>query len=245
MESVLAESPEHEALLLALASGFVQYGYAFVQQDADRSVDVDFSESERLNRRVRNLYLRARSYAWRGLEVRHPGIVDRLRRDPEASLRAARKGDVPLLYWTAAAWGAAISVSKDDPDLIADQPIVEALIDRALELDAEFGAGAIHAFLISYEMARQGAEGAPAERSRGHFLRAVELSQGQLAGPYVSLAESVCVQEQKVTEFTTLLGEALAVDVGARPEWRLENLVMQERARWLLGKTDELFLVTP
>ncbi|MCH8218905.1 MAG: TRAP transporter TatT component family protein [Planctomycetes bacterium] len=244
METLLAESPRHEKLLLATASGFVQYGYAFVQQEADKAADVDFAESERLNRRVRNLYLRARNYALRGLEVRHPGIVDKLRRDPEEALRAARKRDVPLLYWTAAAWGAAISVSKDDPDLIADQPIVEALIDRALELDAEFGSGAIHAFLISYEMARQGAEGRPENRSREHFLQAVAMSQGQLAGPYVTFAESVCVQQQNVDEFTRLLEKARAVDVDARPEWRLENLVMQERAGWLLAKTDELFLLT-
>ena len=244
METLLAESPRHEKLLLAAASGFVQYGYAFVQQEADRAADVDFAESERLNRRVRNLYLRARNYALRGLEVRHSGIVDKLRQDPEEALRPARKRDVPLLYWTAAAWGAAISVSKDDPDLIADQPIVEALIDRALALDAEFGSGAIHAFLIGYEMVRQGAEGPPEKRSREHFLEALALSQGQLAGPYVTFAESVCVQQQNVEEFTTLLEEALAVDVDARPEWRLENLVMQERAGWLLAKTDELFLLT-
>ena len=141
MESLLAESPRHEKLLLATASGFVQYGYAFVQQEADKAADVDFSESERLNRRVRKLYLRARDYALRGLEVRHPGIVDKLRQDPEEALDAARKRDVPLLYWTAAAWGAAISVSKDDPDLIADQPIVEALIDRALQAGARDARG--------------------------------------------------------------------------------------------------------
>lgn len=243
METLLAESPRHEKLLLAAAKGFVQYGYAFVQQEADKAADVDFAESERLNRRARNLYLRARNYALRGLEVRHSGIVDKLRQDPEEALRPARKRDVPLLYWTAAAWGAAISVSKDDPDLIADQPIVEALIDRALALDAEFESGAIHAFLISYEMARQGAEGPPEKRSREHFLQAVSLSQGQLAGPYVTFAEAVCVYQQNVDEFRTLLEEALAVDVDARPEWRLENLVMQERAGWLLAKTDELFLL--
>src|SRR5512136_842089 len=35
MESLLAESPKHAGLLLATSSGFTQYGYAFVQQEAD------------------------------------------------------------------------------------------------------------------------------------------------------------------------------------------------------------------
>jgi len=33
----------------------------------------------------------------------------------------------------------------------------------------------------------------------------------------------------------------LALDVGKAPEWRLVNLVMQRRARWLLGRSDKLF----
>jgi len=93
--------------------------------------------------------------------------------------------DVPLLYWAAASWGAAISVSKDAPGLIADQPIVEALVDQALHLNEKFENGSIHGFLISYELARQ-VPGDPAVRSKQHFDRALELSGGNLASPLVS-----------------------------------------------------------
>ena len=34
----------------------------------------------------------------------------------------------------------------------------------------------------------------------------------------------------------------LYVDVNARPEWRLENKIMQQRARWLLQHSDRFFL---
>ncbi len=34
----------------------------------------------------------------------------------------------------------------------------------------------------------------------------------------------------------------LIIDVAKKPEWRLANLVMQRRARWLLAHTDEHFL---
>jgi predicted anti-sigma-YlaC factor YlaD len=63
-----------------------------------------------------------------------------------------------------------------------------------------------------------------------------------LAGPLVSLAEAVSVQNQDAAEFRALLDRALAIDPEARPEWRLVNLVMQRRARWLLSRTDDLFL---
>jgi predicted anti-sigma-YlaC factor YlaD len=68
------------------------------------------------------------------------------------------------------------------------------------------------------------------------------LSKGSLAGPLVSLAESVCIAKQDRKEFQALLEQALAVDVNAKPEYRLANLVMQRRARWLLSRIDELFL---
>jgi hypothetical protein len=195
-----------------------------------------------LRARAKRLYLRARNYGLRGLEVKHPNFEQALRKNAKTAVQVAVARDVPFLYWTAAAWGAAISISKDDPALVSDQVIVEALIDRALELDEDFDHGAIHGFLISYEMARQGAPGEAAERARKHFDRALELSQGKLASPLVSLAESVAVEKQDKAGFQSLLNRALAINPDTAPESRLQNLVAQRRARWLLGRVDELFL---
>jgi predicted anti-sigma-YlaC factor YlaD len=242
IESLLAESPEHEGLLLAAASGFTQYSFAFVEQDADELEPRDVVAAEALRQRARRLYARALDYGLRGLELRQPGLGAVLRADPGQAVRGAKAADVPLLFWTAAAWGRLISLSKDDPHALADQVSVEALIDRALELDETFADGAIHVFLISYEMVRQGALGSPAERASGHFARAMELSDGGEAGPLVALAEAVAVQEQDVKRFRELLQNALAIDPDARPRSRLVNLVMQRRARWLLSRTDELFV---
>jgi len=244
MESLLDENPKHAGLLFATASGFTQYAYAFVQQDADEMEENDLAAATEMRARARRLYIRARNYGLRGLEVNHRGFEKALRNDPKAAVRAGKVDDVRLLYWTAVSWGAAISVSKDNPDLIGELPIVEALIDRALELDESFDRGAIHSFLVSYEMSRPGAEGKPEERARRHFERAMELSGGQMAGPLVALAESVSVKQQDVTGFKELLGRALAINVDAKPEWLLVNLVMQRRARWLLSRTDELFLTS-
>ena len=242
IESLLAETPAHRGLRLAAASGFTQYAFAFVQQDADLIADQDFAAASLLRSRARRLYLRARDHGLHGLESAHAGFSHQLRTDAKAAVRTAVADDVPLLFWTAAAWGAAISLSKDNADLIADQVLVEALMDRALELNERFEAGAIHAFLITYEMARQGAPGEPAARARQHFERAMELCAGGQAGPLVNLAEAVAVVKQDRAEFQSLLKRALAIDPDAHPEWRLVNLVMLRRARWLLSRTDELIL---
>jgi TRAP transporter TatT component family protein len=87
--------------------------------------------------------------------------------------------------------------------------------------------------------------GDPALRSRLHFDRAVAISKGQAASPYVSYAEAVSLSKQNRAEFESMLRQALAIDPNAKPEWRLENLIMQERARWLLARTSDLFLGAP
>jgi predicted anti-sigma-YlaC factor YlaD len=242
IESLLAESPRHRGLLLAASGGFTQYAYAFIKQEADETEPDNFARATDLRLRARSLFLRARDYGIRGLETAHRGFGDALNRDPQLAVKEAKTADVALLYWTAASWGLAITLSKNEPALIVDQPIVEALVDRALELNEAFDEGAIHSFLISYEPVRQGAPGDPLERARKHFDRAMALSNGNQAGPLVSLAESVSIAKQDRSEFQSLLDRALAVDVNAKPEYRLVNLVMQRRARWLLSRIDDLFL---
>ena len=243
MESLLAESPGHEGLLFATASGFTQYGFAFVQQEADEIEGEDLAQASALRERAKRLYVRARNYGLRGLEVRHAGFTNALAADPRAAVRVMRSADVPQLYWTAMAWGALISQSKDDPDRIAEVPQMEALIDRALELDESWNFGALHAFLITYEMTRTGVKGDPVERSRREFDLAMAQSRGWQAAPLVAFAESVCVQKQDLRQFESLLERALAIDADAHPDFRLANLIHQHRARWLLSKKDELFLI--
>jgi predicted anti-sigma-YlaC factor YlaD len=242
IEGLLAESPKHRGLLFAAASGFTQYSYVWVQEPAEEVESADLERSTALRLRARNLYLRAKDYGLRGLEAKHSNFVTNLRERPAEALHRTGKADVPLLYWTAVSWGAAISLSKDHPEIVAEQPQVEALIDRAYALDPDYDRGVIDQFLISYEAARQGARGDFADRCKQHFERAVRLSNGQLASPFVSFAESISVQKQNRAEFQSLLQQALAVNPDARPKWRLSNLIMQRRARWLLSREDELFL---
>ncbi|MFI4890585.1 MAG: TRAP transporter TatT component family protein [Steroidobacterales bacterium] len=238
MESLLDQDPRHRGLLLATARGFTQYSYAFVQLDADMLEDQDYVGSARLRQRARRLYLRARDYGLRGLDAAHRQFSETLRRDPQAAALLLGPSDLPFVYWTAVAWAAAVSQAKDDPDMVGDLPRVDALAARASALDRDFGGGALQTFLISYEMARE----ARPDVARAHFDRAVSLSGGRSAAPYVALAESVCVAQRSRGEFLRLLDQALAIDPDRHPDNRLENLIVQRRARWLRERVDELFL---
>jgi predicted anti-sigma-YlaC factor YlaD len=240
IETLLDQVPRHPGLLLSACSGFTQYAYAFLQTDADLLEPIDFEGAQAMRERARKMYLRARDYCLRLLDVRRPGIQAALTADPAGALATATREEVPALYWTGASWGAAIALSLDRPELIADLPAARSLMTRALALDEAYDSGAIHAAMITLEALPAAMGGSP-ERARAHFARAVELTKGLSAGPYVSLATSLSVQAQDRAEFTRLLEQALAIDVDEAPQWRLANLIAQKRARDLLARADELF----
>jgi predicted anti-sigma-YlaC factor YlaD len=246
MEGLLAEKPRHVDLLTALAGGFTQYAYAFVQSDADvADLDGKLDHARAGRERARRLYLRAREYGLRGLDVRHGGMAGKLRAGvapAREALGATVKGDVPLLYWTASSWVLAIAAGKGDMALVAELPVPIAVMERALALDEAWNDGAIHEFFVAYDATRSAAEGGGPERARAHLERAQAISSNKKLGPRVSWAEGVLVQKQDRKEFTRVLEEVLRADPGEVPRFRLANVIAQRRARALLAHADDLFL---
>jgi predicted anti-sigma-YlaC factor YlaD len=80
------------------------------------------------------------------------------------------------------------------------------------------------------------------DEARLHFERALALAEGRRAWPYVRYAEGVAVAQQDKKAFDRLLQEALAVDPNKETKQRLSNLIAQRRARWLLTRTEQLFV---
>jgi len=240
-ESLLESIPDHVPLLIATCSNFTQYSYAFVQPKAEELEYKDYSEYTRQQDRALRMYLRARDYCLRGLEQRFPKVRVALLRDPKMALAAAKKSDVPLLYWSAASWGAALSLGIGRADLAGDLHVVRGLAERALALDPDYANGATHELMISLESLDELVGGSEA-RAREHFKRALDLQKSQpQAGPYVSLATGIALKKQNREEFEQLLKDALAIDSDKHPTVRLANLAAQRRAKFLLNEIDELF----
>jgi hypothetical protein len=241
MESLLAAIPDHEGLLLTLCKGYTTYAYAFVQSEGDLCVNSDYGRSQALHERALKLDLRARGYGLRGLEKRYPGLSEQLKLEPATAAARIQKRDVPMLYWTTAAWGSAISLGKDQPELLADLPAIHALVERGLQLDEGYEAGAFHEAAVVLDALPE-AMGGSIARAREHFRRAVELSHDSRPGPYVTLATSVSVLQQDRKEFRTLLEKSLTFDPEKDPANRLATIVIQRKARALLERQDEFFV---
>ena len=242
VESLLDAEPEHRGLLLAAARGYTQYGYAFLQAEADYIEEDDFRGAMHLRRRAKKFYARARRYGVRGLEVEHEDFLRRLRDDRAALLDELTDEDLALLYWTGVAWAAAVALDKDDTELAADLDLVEAMMERGRDLGPEHAEGAFHDFFLVWDAGRPKAAGGSVERAAAHLQRSLAASGGDRIAPLVSYAELVCVKQGDAPRFVELLNKAAAHDGDHAPRYRLANLVAQRRAKWLLARKDDLFL---
>ena len=242
-ETLLSQSPEHPDLLLTTGSGFVMYANAFVQTPADQLPDDEFELRGRMRARAKNLYIRGRNYLLDALEVKYPGFkAAALAGTAEEFLTAMEVEDVPALYWCSAGWFAAISIDAFDIEIGLTRDTAISLMNRALELDQAWGNGTIHDFFISYYGALPAMLGGSEEKARYHFERAVELSEGNKPGPFVSLATAITIKNQDVDEFKYLLETALSIE-NDDPDSRLATIISQDKAMWLLDHIEDYFLI--
>lgn len=243
-ESLLQSTPDNCELLLATGRTFIMYANAFVDAPASMMADEDFEQSSKMKMRSKRLYLRGRDYILKALAVRHDQFSSFTAAESDVTvLERMEMDDVPYLYWAAAGWMAAFSADPFDMRLTLSRPKALALMERAFELDEVFRKGAIHEFFISYYGALPASLGGSKEKALFHFNRALELSGGLNAGPYVALAGSIAVNEQNVEDFINLLNRALEINPDSNPENRLANILSMRKARWMLDHLEDYFLL--
>jgi predicted anti-sigma-YlaC factor YlaD len=242
-ESLLEADPRNAPLALATGRAFAGYAFAFVQAPSDQLPLEQVEEQRAMHQRAKKLFLRARDYVLQGLEIRRPGFTAALNREGvQADLRLTRKEDSDYLYWAAAAWLGAFGADPFDFVQIVAVPRAVAMLQQVDAWDDAYGAGAVHEIFISFYGGAPADLGGGEQKARASFARALALSKGMRAGPYIALATSVSVKNQDAAEFRELLGKALAIDVNADIPDRLVNIINQRKARWLLDHVDDYFL---
>ncbi|MEY2632999.1 MAG: hypothetical protein RIR00_1653, partial [Pseudomonadota bacterium] len=182
-EAVLRQNPAHGPLAESVAAGFTQYTYAFVAFEAERLESRDARAADRLRQRAARLYARAFRHARTALEQQQPGLFARLA-TPGAEL-ALSPTQVGLAYWAAAAWVGWISLSKDEPEVVADLPAAARLLRLAWQVDPQWGNGALTGLLASFEIARPGGD---ARQAAAWFDQALRQSDGQSVGAWLAKA---------------------------------------------------------
>jgi hypothetical protein len=234
-ESLLRAVPGHVALAQSVTSGLTQYAYAFLSNEADRIESNNLAQAQVLRERAARMFERAQKQGWTALTLRHPDLSNQLRTTGADSPGRLQPDEVGLAYWTAAAWGGQISLSKDAPDVVADLRLVVNLATWAWQTNPAYGDGALASLMGTLELARPGGSRA---RALAYWDQAIEISRGQSPGPYVAKAEGWAVDQQDRAAFEAWLKKAIEVSQGKRD---LSSQIMRERAQWLLSIADDIF----
>ncbi len=234
-ESVLGKTSDNLKLAEAVSAGFTQYAYAFVSFEAERIETKDVKAAHKLRVRAARLYLRAHRHAMTALEHHQPGFLKALSSPNPANWPRLDKDKIGVAYWAAASWGGYISLSKDDPDAVADLPLAIRLAKLAWEQMPEYGEGALASLMGSFETARSGGS---REQAVTYFDQAISASAGKSAGPFVAKAEGIALPAGDRVAFDALINQALIASDNRRD---LQNEVMRERALWLQEAANDLF----
>ncbi|MBM4372193.1 MAG: hypothetical protein FJ098_11095, partial [Deltaproteobacteria bacterium] len=222
-------SPENEALLLEAASLNCGYAMAFLDYSPDTA---SWAAA---------IYRKGRTYARRAVHEVLPGLDAALETsDLEAvrrELQAVGREDLKLVYWLGMCWGGRINATKSITD-VADLPLVEALMQRALELDEGFFFAGAHLLFGMMYAGRTEAVGGDPARGRTHYERALELTGGRFLLGKVHYALNYAVSVQDPGLFIRLLEEVLAADPAEidDDENRLVNQVSRDLATRLLDE---------
>jgi tetratricopeptide (TPR) repeat protein len=229
-------APDNEDALFLLIKGWTATGFGFIEDDYEMAVDADDEAKADYHRaRARAAYDRAIQYGIALLQMRAPGFEKAKNNASSIKqyLTVFEKRDAMNLLWVGQAWLARANMAKDDPAIVAELHVGEAMIERSVALDETAAYANGHAALGSYHARTAMAE---LDTAQKHFARAIQLTQGKALLPKFHFARSYyCMKGDKANYEATLREVVDAPD--ALPEQRLQNTIAKRRARRYLGKS--------
>ncbi len=229
VDGLIRTDPTNRGLLAN--SSFLHFGYAlgFVEED---SLEL-----------ASQYYAVGRDHGLRALDSRKPFARQRngTLEEFERGLKVLKRIDVPALAWTTANWGRWISLNLESPAAIAQQPRLEAMLNRLLELDPEFEAGLPHVLRGMFDAMRPEMLGGRPDSARAHFERAFALGGDANLLYRVFYAEFYCRQVLDEACFDAALDAVAQANATGAPQFALMNEIARRRARRLRAHRDEMF----
>jgi len=219
----------------ALASR-VRYAWGFLVARAERVESDNPVLAQDLRREAVWRLRSARDAGLRRIPAGHPALALTA---PSGSASHKVAPQVQTVYWTAAAWGALISLDREDLDLLADWPRAEAMANWLVREHPNLGEGAVRILAAGFELARPG--GSP-QRAREWLEAALAQFGRTQASLHLALADWVDLPEARERGAADALRQRLERVLSvAETAPTMENSVAAARAAWLLSRIEDLY----
>ncbi len=216
-------------LLFLLTQGYTGYTLGFV-------------EDENLERAAL-LYARAKEYGLTALK-KNEKFNTAFNEDITTftkSLDSFSKDDVPLIFWTANAWGNLLNVSISNPAVLGELPKVNAMMNFVLKNDEKYFYGGAHLYFATILATIPKNLGGKPDSAKVHFEKCFSISHNKFLLAHVYMAKSYCVQTQNKELFQQLLTTVDTTSLDVLPEQKLVNAIAKRKAKKLSEKIDDLF----
>lgn len=229
LDGLILEAPKDKSLLLLGAEGYTSYALGFVEDSSAPRASL--------------FYLRARNYGLRIL-FKNKDFKDHFKGDVadfQKALNKFGKDDVPAVFWTANAWGNYINLNRDNVDALSDLPKAEAMMRFVLKYDPAYFYGGAHLFFGTILGSLPAMFGGDTTKSREHFEKAIQISDGKFMMTYYYYAKTYAVMTQNKTLFESLLSKVIDQPANLLPQQNLANEIAKEKARALLSDESDYF----
>ncbi len=220
--------PENTQLHVYAAQAYYGLSYGFNE-------DYDIKRAE-------NFYLRGLKHGLIALEQLGLKDIKKLKSDElEQQLGKLAKEDTAALFWTASNWAKLIDINRDDTTRLIELPKPTAMMQRVLELDDTFYYGGAHMYFGVFYGARPPMFGGDFKKSKMHFSRAREITDGKLLVADLLQAQYLSRQMFDQTDFHQRLTRIIDAPEDLYPELTLLNQIAKRKAKILLGMEEQWF----
>ena len=249
LETLLANDPNNQKLLILLSRSYASYAFIFsegqveaarLQSDPDATHRALVKE---LSASTAGYYNKGIEYALRAMEIRHPDCRKQLGRIASTGpfIQSMGKDDLPALFWYGFNLSAVINLNRDSMSSLAKAHQVEKTMLRAIEMDDTYFNGGPHLVLFGYYASRSPITGGNPELALNHY-RQLKLMHGDtflLTDLFYARYYLYHQQDREgfISTLNRIINEPYAVE-----EFRLYNKVAKDRAKIYLTAADRLFI---
>ncbi len=229
LEGMVRTDPDNEDIRLNAAMLYFFYGFAYMEEE-----DPDYASL---------LYSKGLNHAWTALSRSCELTMDRgiSFKEFEKLVPSMSRNDVPAAVWAAICWSQYISLHLDQTSVIRDISKVQALLDRAIELDGAFFEGMPFVLQGSLHAFKPKIMGGDVDASAANFEEAFAVSGNTFLLSRYFYARYYSYRMMDVDLFTETLEGIINAEPIPNDPYRLLNMIAAEKSLKLLEEVDDLF----
>jgi predicted anti-sigma-YlaC factor YlaD len=239
-ESLMEKDSTNAALYLATSKLLCLYSQYFVAAPMDTITDP--VQKKAIGKRAKKLFLRAREYALKSIDIAKPDSKKAfLTGNIDSTISTVSQSDTSALFWTSVAWFGAIGSDKSDMSLAMGIKKPLTITRKLIEMNPTFYQGMAHELMGIVSVNIPKSLGGSTDTAAYYFSKAIQLSDSSRVSAFVLYATLVAVKTKNKDLYVSLLEKANSIPIDAYPPLRLQNSIYLQKARLLLKNVNEVF----